>query len=251
MTFKGYDSIGFVTPDVPYTVVKNLGKYGILKSPFKYENSEADVRFIYNDVKSVKKDGKDYLIAKRGRKWAQIDWFTGENYTPFIYIDYKTMDFKELSREELEFMDAVRRKKGFDFVEFDRVNNNQIFMARQSRLRKWGMFKGFDVNTLETLIPNEYDSVEFFPSNNTFTPVFLAGKIGFYSLVDFKAKKITDPDYEAFKRVDINGEDYLAIQKNGRWGWMDWYTGEIKVNSISPSFEELPNPDWRSKYYSR
>lgn len=250
-TFKGYDSIGFVTPDVPYTVVKNLNKYAILKSPFEFDNAEAQVKFLYNGVKTVKKDGKDYLIAKRGRKWAQIDWVTGVNYTPYIYIDFRTMDFIELSQDELEFIKAVRRKKGFDFVEFDRKNGNQIFIGRQGRTRKWGMLKGSDVNILETLIPNEYDSLSFFPSNNTFIPVYLGGNIGFYSMVDMKVKKVSDPQYQDYKRVDINGEDYLAIQKNGRWGWMDWFNGEIKVKSIRPSFDELPKPDWKSKFHSR
>ncbi len=251
MTNIGYDSIGFVTPDVPYTVVKNLNKYGILKSPFKFENPESEVRFLYNDVKSVKKDGKDYLIARRGKKWAQIDWRTGVNYTPYIYLDYRKMDYIDLSEEELVFINAIRRKKGFDFIEFDRVNNNEIFRARLSRLRKWGMFRGFDVDNLEQLIPGEYDSLEFFPSNNTFTPVYLAGNIGFYTMVDGKVKKIADAEYEAFKRVEINESEYLAVQKQGKWGWMDWFDGEIKVNSISPSFDKLPTPDWKSKYYSK
>ncbi|QNL22876.1 hypothetical protein HZR84_13315 [Hyphobacterium sp. CCMP332] len=251
MTQRGYDSLGFVTPDVPYTVVKNLNKYGILKSPFKYENTESEVRFIFNDIKSVEKDGKKYLIGKRGRKWAQIDWYTGVNYTPYIHLDYRKMDYKELSREELEFIKAVRRKKGFDFVEFDRVNGNDIFIARQGRLRKWGMYKGKDVNNLTQLIPNEFDSLEYFPSNNTFTPVYLGGKVGFYTMVDNEVKKLTATEYEAFKRVEINDFEYLAVQKQGRWGWMDWFTGEIKVNSISPEFDKLPTPDWKSKYYSR
>ncbi len=251
MTQRGYDSLGFVTPDVPYTVVKNLNKYGILKSPFKYENPESEVRFIFNDIKSVEKDGKKYLIGKRGRKWAQIDWYTGVNYTPYIHLDYRKMDFKELSREELEFIKAVRRKKGFDFVEFDRINGNDIFIARQGRLRKWGMYKGKDVNNLDQLIPNEFDSLEFFPSNNNFSPVYLGGKVGFYTMVDYEVKKIASTEYEAFKRVKLNDLDYLAVQKQGRWGWMDWYSGEIKVNSISPEFEKLPTPDWKSKFYSR
>lgn len=251
MTTRGYDSMGFVTPDVPYTVVKNLNKYGILKSPFKFENPESEVRFIYNDIKSVQKDGKTYLIGKRGRKWAQIDWFTGVNYTPYAYLDFRKIDYIDLSSEKLVFIKSIRRKKGFDYIEFDNINGKEIFIARQGRIRKWGMFKGFDPNNVEQLIPNEYDSLEFFPSNNTFTPVYLGGNVGIYSMIDYKVKKIADAEYEAFKRVDINDIEYLAVKKQGRWGWMDWYDGEIKVNSISPSFEELPTPEWKSKYYSK
>jgi hypothetical protein len=251
VTFKGYDSIGFVTPDVPYTVVKNLNKYGILKSPFEFENAESGVQFLYNGIKSVKKDGKDYLIAKRGRKWAQIDWFTGVNYTPFIYTDFREIDFKELPREELEFINAVRRKKGFDYVYFDRINGKGIFIGRQRRTRKWGMLQGKDVNNLIVHIPNEYDSLDFFPSDNTFIPVFLGGKVGFYNKTGNTIKKISDPQYEDYKRAEYNEKEYLAVQKNGKWGWVDWYDGEIKVKSISNSFEELPAPDWISKFYTK
>ncbi len=251
MTFKGYDSIGFVTPDVPFTVVKNLNKYGILKSPFKYENVEAEVRYTYNEIRTVTKDGVNYLIARIGKKWAQIDWETGVNFTPFIYFDFREIEYIKLTDEELQFIAAIRKKKGFDYVEFDRVNGNEIYRARQSRLRKWGMYKGFNVNEVQELIPGEFDSLEFFPSNNNFTVVYLAGKMGFYNKIDDTVKKISAPDFEAYKRVDFNGEVYLAVQKQGKWGWMDWFDGEIKIKSISPSFEELPQPDWRSKFYTQ
>lgn len=249
MTNRGYDSMGFVTPDVPYTIVKIGNKYGILKSPFKYDKAESEVSAIFYGIKNVEKDGQTYMIARRSRKWAQIDWFTGVNYTPYIYLNFREIDFKEFNREELEFIKAIRRKKGFDYVEFDRMNNNEIFRARSRRLGKWGLYKGFDVNTTETLIPSEFDSLYMFPNENNFTVAFKAGKVAIYTMLNYQVKKISDPVYDDFKRVNNNDMDYLAVKKQGRWGWVDWFDGEIKVNSISTSFEELPAPDWKPKYY--
>lgn len=250
VTFKGYDSMGFVTPDVPYTVVKNTNKYGILKSPFEFENIESDIKMRFNAIKMVKKDGKNYLIAKKGRKWAQLDWKTGVNYTPFIYMKFKDIEFKELSDAELAFMAKIRRKKGFDYVEFDRVNKSEIYMARQSRLRKWGILKGFDPNTSKELVPVEFDSLDFFPSNKSFTAAYLGGKIAFFNYIDGNVKKISEPIYEDYKSAEFNDMLYLAVKRQGKWGWMDWTDGEIKIKSISPSFDKLPQPDWKPKAYN-
>ncbi|OUS01053.1 hypothetical protein A9Q86_09930 [Flavobacteriales bacterium 33_180_T64] len=133
----------------------------------------------------------------------------------------------------------------------DEGNEDGVFKANSKRSKKWGMYQWtYEGTNVKELIPMKYDSIKYFPFNGAFTAVYNDGKVGFYlakwSYGD-KAKQTVPCLYEEYQRYNNNGITYLAVSKNGKWGWVDWLTGEEKTEFKYETKEELPYPKYEQK----
>lgn len=145
----------------------------------------------------------------------------------------------------------LKKKLKADKIEMDEGNGDGVFKARNKKTKKWGMYQWMyeGVSTTE-LIPMEYDSLRYFPFNGAFTAVYNDGKVGFYlSAWSYEDAKQTVPCiYENYQRFRINNLIYLALQKNGKWGWVDWLTGEEKSEFIYDTKDDLTTPNFEQQY---
>lgn len=164
---------------------------------------------------------------------------------PAFFVLVSQLAFAQFPEKEL------KKALSADVIEMDAGNEDGVFKARNKRSKKWGMFQWMyeGTNTTE-LIPMEYDSLKYFPFNGAFTAVYNDGKTGFYlSAWSYDNARQTVPClYDDYQRFNADGSVYLAVSKDGKWGWVDWFTGEEKSEFTSDTKEDLPYPDFEQKY---
>ena len=151
-------------------------------------------------------------------------------------------------------------KLNADKIEMDTNNEDGVFKARNKKTKKWGMYQSrYSNGSPVEIIPMKYDSISYFPVNEKYTVVYNNGKIGFYlSYFDYEedAKQTVACLYDDYKKFSFKysgknrfppisyTENYLAVKKNGKWGWVDWFTGEEKSAFIYKTTNDLPTPDY-------
>ncbi len=169
-----------------------------------------------------------------------------KNTVIVIFLLFSRLVFAQFPEKEL------LKKLKADTIEMDQGNGDGVFKARNKKTKKWGMYqwmyKGLKI---KEAIPVQYDSISFFPFNGFFTAVYNNGKVGFYlSAWSFESGKQTIPClYEDYQRFEITNKDYtstiyLAVKKNGKWGWVNWLSGEEKTEFIYNTKEDLPHPNY-------
>lgn len=242
-----YDSIGWFENLDPYIIVKDNKKYGIFLNPFEISDALDRLKIDYDQIKTIIHEGEYYTIAKKGSKWGLIDWFEGSIIIPF---DYEYLDdlvpLVTLSPWQLGVINSATKELEADKVEFDYNNGDGVIRARNRDSKHWGMYQNMGDSFTE-LIPMEYDSLNFFSWNGKFTAVYKDGKTGFYLtqwVYEDNAKQSVPCIYGAYKKINYNNNTYLAVQKSGKWGWVDWFTGEEKSEFIYVETEDLPRPNW-------
>ncbi len=243
---KVYDSIGWFNGLNPYCIIKNKGKYAILLNPFEIPDAVDRLQFSYDVIKTIHKDGKYYTKVKHNGKWGLVDWFSGFLAISYRYNTPTEVPLMSLSPWEITLIKNARKKLQADWVILDSINGDGVYIARYKMTEKWGMFQDSN-GKIRTLIPMNYDKIDFFNWNADFTAVYNNNKIGFYLskwTFEDEAKQSVDCLYDAFHKFSFENNIYLAVQKNGKWGWVDWMTGEEKSAFQYATKEELPTPDF-------
>jgi len=149
---------------------------------------------------------------------------------------------------------AIKKKLKARKIEMDEGNGDGVFKAKSRKTRKWGMYQWmYEGTKVKELIPMAYDSLRYFPFNGAFTAVYNNGKVGIYLSAwtfDEDAKQTIECKYEDYRRVRVRKEEYsmgtiyLAMKKNGLWGWVDWMTGEEKSDFAFETLDDLPFPQY-------
>ncbi len=247
-----FDSIGWFKNMEPLTIVKNKKNYGILLNPYEVADAANKANCKYDAILVKELDGRYYTLVKKDNLWGLVDWFEGiylvdpsfENPAdvPLVWIESWAVDtFKE-----------SKKKLNADILIFDEGNGDGVFKARDKNSKKWGMYQSLDSEKLTTLIPANYDSINFFPFNNKYTTVYNNDKVGIYlsywSYRD-KAKQTVPCSYEDYKMYDADGVPKLAVQKNGKWGWVDWLTGKEKSEFTYETPKDLPYPHYKQEIF--
>lgn len=244
-----YDSVGWFNDYQPYMIVKNDDKYGLFLNPYEITDAAERVDCQYDQIKTIEKDGAYFALVAIDNTWGLIDWFDGFTIVPCSYQSAAEVPLLQMESWQLPTMKSAREKLNADLVIFDENNGDGAFKARNKTTRKWGMFQDLGDEIIE-MIPMRYDSLKSFPYNGNFTAVYNQGKVGFYLSAwsyDEKAKESVPCMYEDYQRFTNEGITYLAVQKNDKWGWVDWLTGEQKSEFKYDSKDDLPYPDYKQK----
>ena len=149
-----------------------------------------------------------------------------------------------------EIMKEIGAKK----IEMDAGNGDGVFKAQSKKTKKWGMYQWmFEGTEVTEMIPMQYDKVDYFPVNGAFTKVYIDGKIGLYlskwSYYD-KAKQTVECKYDELKKYKYKKDQYsssalyTAMKREGKWGWVNWLTGEEMSEFIYETLDDLPTPDF-------
>ena len=247
-----FDSISWFKNMEPFMVVKNNKKYGILMNPYEIHDAVEKAQCKFDAVKIKEAEGRFHILVKKGNLWGLIDWFENiylvdpsfENPedVPLIWVESWAIDTFKESKEKLNA----------DILIFDEGNGDGVFKARDKKTKKWGMYQSLGTKNLIKLIPANYDSIIFFPFNGNFTAVYNNDKVGIYLSYwryETKARQTVPCVYEDYKRFDVDGIPKLAVKKNGKWGWIDWLTGEEKSEFIYQSSKDLPYPHFKQEIW--
>lgn len=253
-----FDSIGLFDEYDQFTIVKNEDKYGLFLNPFEIRDADKKATCKYDAIKiitdSISLNMDKCVLVKQNNRWGLIDWFSDYVIVPITYANAEDVPLTYMETWEVDELKHIRRKLKLSLVEFDKGNGDGVFKG-QNRQGKWGMYQGYEGNYKE-LIPAIYDNIEFFGFNGNFTLVYQNNKLGIYlSPWSYDDAKQTIPcTYDAYKthtvhRFNGSSSTYLALQKDGKWGWVNWLTGNTEIAFEYNSFEELPYPSYKQPYY--
>ena len=248
-----FDSLSFFEPEARFQIVKQKDKYGVLLLPFEIEDAADRVNCKFDKIIHKKVDVEDYVLIKEGGKWGLIDWFEGFYIVDPIFDTPEEVPLIKMESWMVETFKLAKTKLNADLVIFDPNNGDGALKARNKKTKKWGMYQFLDMNMEEKeLIPMQYDSLNFYPFNGKYTAVYNNEKVGFYLSYwsyDKQAKETVACKYDDYKRFDADGVSKLAVKKNGKWGWVDWLTGEEKSEFIYNSTDDLPYPHYKQNYW--
>lgn len=116
----------------------------------------------------------------------------------------------------------VKRQYKGDKIVFDPINGDLVYKMRNQETGLWGMYQGDKL-----IIPAEYDSIQFYGWNDPYTVVGKNGKFGIYTSAFSDDRKLAvECKYDGFKTYTFEGQFWLASQRNGKWRWVNWYTGQ-------------------------
>lgn len=246
-----FDSLSFFIPESKFQIVKQKKKYGILLLPSEVPDAVKRVKCQYDKLIHKQVDEEDYILFQEDGKWGLIDWFD-----EFVIIDpvFDTPDevpLVEMENWMIETFKTAKKSLDADLIIFDPYNGDGVLKARHRKSKKWGMYQ-FIENEQQQIIPMQYDSLDFFRSNGKFTAVYNNGKVGFYlsnwSYYE-EAKQTVACKYEDYKRFNVDRVSKLAVKKNGKWGWINWLTGEEKSEFKYEIPDDLPFPDFKQNYW--
>jgi len=246
-----FDSLNFFQLEDRFQIVKQKDKYGILLHPDEVPVTPYQVKCKHEKLIHKKVDGEDYVLFQKDEKWGLIDWFD-----QFVIVDpiFETPDEVPLIHIERSMMDIYRTAKKSleaDLIIFDPNNGDGGLKARHKETKKWGMYQ-FIGDEQKELIPMHYDSLNFYPFNGKYTTVYSKGKVGVYLSYwsyDEESKQTVECKYDDYKRYNADGVSKLAMNKNGKWGWVDWLTGEEKSEFKYESPDDLPYPHYKQNYW--
>ena len=151
----------------------------------------------------------------------------------------------------------IMKKLNASKIKMDNGNGDGVFRAKSKKTKKWGMYQWmFEGTEVNELIPMKYDEIKDFPFNGSFTAVYNDEKVGIYlckwSYGD-KAKQTVACKYEDYKRIKVKTSEYssralyLAMKKDGKWGYVDWITGEEESEFIYNTVDDMPSPNFEQK----
>lgn len=149
------------------------------------------------------------------------------------YKDGRELETKD-EREILKFMAKIQA----DTIIYDLEVTDGIYKTRSKITKKWGMYQFYAGIT--PLIPMVYDSCGFL--RGPFTLVWNNGKVGTYlSKWEFDNHKQTvSCEYEDGWIKNSDGAYYFMAKKNGKWGIVNWKSGDNEVDFLYASVEEVP-----------
>lgn len=251
-----FDSLGWFTDyDYKFSIVKQENKYGLLLYPGEFYDALDRVYCDFDAIKVIEPeqqyssgyDSEIYVYVKYQGKWGLIDWMGGSFVVEPIYKTIEQVPAFFVPYWHLNEFRTIRQKMDIDSLKFDDYNTDGVFKSKNSHTGKWGMFRVVE-DTIAEIIPPEYDQIDMFIPNNYFTGVYINHKVGIYlSKVSYNAftKQTVPCNYEDYRVMYFDEMPYLAMQKNNKWGWVNWLTGEEKTAFEHPSPEELPKPDYQ------
>lgn len=223
---------------------------------------EYDIRYLdaQDYFESIAWEGNKgtFVPVKNRNMWGIYDWFKQEYLFECTYPTFndlpKTTDplgFNEYSAQIFREFNKLKDKEKIDLIDMDRNNGDGLFKARSKETKKWGLYQYLGDEMIEA-IPMQYDSLYHFPWNGNYTAVFNKGKVGFFlSFWIYDIMKQSVPCiYEDYKRFVTQEQiPVLAVKKDGKWGWVDWLTGEEKSEFKYDSPDDLPYPTYKQEMW--
>ncbi len=208
-----------------------------------YENMETNLFFDEINYRKTN-NGNFQVLAQKSSNWGVLNPHNGQLIYACDAADIK--DIPVFSIDGLNYLQSYinKRKSQGDISFMPDGNGDGVFYAKNKH-NKWGLYQ-MD----QAIIPAQYDKIEIIGFNPNFTLVWNNNKVGVWSGIFSAGKESVPCLYDGAKRIRLSGYYYLAAQKNGKWGYVDWYNGDILLDFKYDTFESLPYcKDYKSSFY--
>ncbi|WP_267403824.1 MULTISPECIES: WG repeat-containing protein [unclassified Chryseobacterium] len=217
-----------------------VGKNG--KSGFINRKGAEIIPIVYDKVSQEEKD--DNVIVNKNGKWAVFD-NEGKQLTDFIYTSFKRAyitDFSKdvFTRDQSTFFEngaaLAERDNKYEFInkrgqaafsnnKFDYASVFDTFKnAIVKRNRRYGIIK----TDGSFKVPLEYDFIEYFDDNHSFSEYYNAKKGKVYHIFNKELKEIGQSFEPVYNDFSNNNPTLTYKNLKGRIGIVDW-RGNILV----------------------
>jgi len=123
----------------------------------------------------------------------------------------------------------------------------EMVLAKMKSTKKWGLYTvytGIDMEdfSFEEVIPPKFDSLSFFEPEARFQIVKQQDKYGVL-LLPFEIEDAADKvncKFDMIIHKNVDGEDYVLVKEEAKWGLIDWFDGFYIVDPIFDTPEEVP-----------
>lgn len=241
-----YDEIGDFDIDEIFARVRKGSKYGILVN-LEYPNAAGKIQCIYDSIDFKVKKGEYFALVKKDSLWGLVNPYSAITEIEPSFKNKNEVPLISVNQSNQALFLSIKSTLQADIVIFDTQNGDGVFKARNKYNHKWGMYQSTNINHLDTLVPPEYDSVLFFNFNSNFTLIYQQDKVGVY-LSKWSYRQKTHESipciYDNFYILEKEGENYLALKKEGKWGWINWLTGEKQSEFQYNTVNNLPFPSY-------
>lgn len=223
-----------------------------------YQVDYLDAKDFFQTIDWKNNQGTCVPVMKNDQ-WGVYDWYQQKYLFHCEYSSVealpRTNDPNGFTSYSVEIFNAFNKRSqwgSIDMLDLDHNNGDGLFKARSKDNRKWGIFQYLGDEFIEA-VPMKYDSIHHFPWNGRYTAVFNDGKVGFYLSYwsyDEYAKESIPCIYEDYKRFVTEDEiPKLAVKRDGKWGWVDWLTGEEKSEFTYETPDDLPYPFYQQQLW--
>ena len=226
----------------------------------EYETMYLDAQMFFQKIDWENNKGT-LVPVQNNDLWGIYDWFERAFLFECEYASIddlpKTTDPNGFNAYSARIFNAFNKRKDWeeiDNIDLDNGNGDAIFLAQSKSTNKFGMYQYIDDKTIIEAVPMKYDSIYYYSWNGSFTAVFNEGKVGIYLSYwsyDHEANESVPCIYENYKILNKEEDNtkVLAVKKDGKWGWIDWLTGEEKSEFIYNSTDDLPYPHYKQNYW--
>lgn len=230
-----------------YALAKQDGKWGFL-------NYKGQGKLRYDSLKIIEQglSQEPIVLAQSWGLWTQILPGYPPPIFPFIYEQAEDVPAIAEASYYLDIFDEMRKAIPVDIIVPDPNNGDGIYQVRDKNTKKWGMLQ-FIGTSADTLIPALYDSLEFYTFNGEITAVWLDGKVGFYGFSE--RDQLLPCAYDNYRKVRYRRSSHspsylhLLVEKDGRWGYVDFGNGEALSNFDASHPDSVAFPSVESSYY--
>ncbi len=205
-----------------YTLIIRKGSYTL------HGLDSGDVSPVYEGLRAgTRSVNTPVILAKQNKLWGQLGG-GGQWIQPNVFERWEDVPLVTGSYIDIEAFVALRELLSADVVLPDPNNGDGIYKVRNADSKLWGMYQY--LSTPDTLIPMEYDSLDFFYFNGAITPVYRNGKVGFYAWGE--TGQTVPCRYDGYEKKWYKWSRtspemfYMLVQRDGKWGVVDWWTGE-------------------------
>lgn len=245
--------------DVKVAEVQSKNKTGIIiQYGDTYDVYYLDAKDFFQKIDWGNNKGTHVPVMNADR-WGIYDWYHQKHVFNCEYASLEELPkttgpygFNEYSIKIFKAFTNDSEREHIDTIDLDDTNGDGLFKARSAKTHKWGLYQYLGDSIVEA-IPMKYDSLHHFPWNGNYTAVFNDGKVGFYlSFWSYNdaARQTVPCIYEDYKRFTTEDQiPRLAVKKEGKWGWIDWLTGETKSEFTYETPDELPYPWYEQKLW--
>lgn len=253
--------------DIDSPITKFEGKWGVTNELYNYlsgdlETIKEGVFFNYDEIiPEIHKDStvttyyKDFLKARRGKYWGLISKFNGVPVTAFQYKNEKKLNKALANGLKLPSVDyssfgssifKILRSSAYTTA-LPVCSDNNLFLIEKNSL--WGLaYQVYD--DLITEIQPEYTSIDFNLKNQYNLPQHLIltkdNTYGFIKTNGYEETPLNQINegvqfgFEDVELIKKNNTEYAVTKKDGKWGFIEPYSGIILSDYIYDNPEDVP-----------
>ena len=244
------------------TIFKLKNKYAIIQNEdfFAFEDLKRNLLFDYDEIDpeivTNTSNNTYFLKAKRNKRWGIINVYNGVPVTSFTYSSKNDLENAidlglEINSFEIDqYENILGILKNSNYETIIPINSEDpVFLVEENNL--WGLAYQNKPNKLKISIPIVYEKITLEEAYDYSIPAHIVltknQQLGYACLchenIDITFDNISDYLQFGFEDIELvkkNNTEYAVTKKDGKWGFIEPYSGIILSDFIYENPEDVP-----------